>query len=314
MVTNFYAASNLLKARVYHFLRSTLRQEQRTALKKVFAGSRKRFRSALLLRYGSFTAEDLIRNWTQKLPRDWEVLMVHSAFDRLLPMFSGRPENLVDALMEFCGKDRTLLMPAFFLGGRKYDAVGYYKAHAFDARRTPSEMGLLSEIFRRKPGVRRSLHPTHSICATGPLAEMLTATHHLASTRTGARTPFEAMTQRRTVIAGLGVEYYRCLTQTHSAEDLMGDDFPIAFSKETIPVRGLDTEGQPYEFSLTVLRSDAPLDNTLLRSLLGPADLVEWKYRGAAMFYTYADRVTKALIDAAGKGLTVFGKVPPKTG
>ncbi len=117
-------------------------------------------------------------------------------------------------------------MPAFVLGGKSGNPIEFYKTHDFDAKRTPSEMGLLTELFRRMPGSRRSLHPTHSITAFGPLAEQLTANHHHALTASGRGTPFELMAQRKTAIVGLGVEYYRCLTQVHTAEDLVGEKFP----------------------------------------------------------------------------------------
>ena len=306
MRQTLYRLENQAKARLYYILRSTLSQNKRTAIKKVLGNSRKRFRKLQLLRHGSFTAADLVNDLRRRINPDFEILMVHSAYDRLLPMYSGSPKDLVAELLAFCGEKRTLAMPAFFLGGRHYDAVGYYKLNAFDVRSTISEMGLVTEVFRRTPGVKRSLHPTHSICALGPLADELTATHHVAKTRTGKATPFELMSQKRTVIVGLGVEYYRCLTQTHSAEDLLGDDFPVKFRKETIPVRLINAEKTEVPYELTILRSSKTLDNTLLRSLLSPEELVEWSFRGAAMFGTSAQRVTERLVDAARKGVTVF--------
>ncbi|NJS39886.1 MAG: AAC(3) family N-acetyltransferase [Rhodobacteraceae bacterium] len=72
-----------------------------------------------------------------------------------------------------------------------------HKTHNFDAKRTPSEMGLLTELFRRAPGAKRSLHPTHSVTALGPLAEQLTATHHQATTPSGRGTPLKLWPSER---------------------------------------------------------------------------------------------------------------------
>ena len=99
---------------------------------------------------------------------NFEILMVHSVYDRLMPMYSGRYQDVIQELINLCGKDRTLVMPAFVLGGKSGNPIEFYKTHDFDAKRTPSEMGLLTELFRRMPGSRRSLHPTHSITAFGP--------------------------------------------------------------------------------------------------------------------------------------------------
>jgi aminoglycoside 3-N-acetyltransferase len=180
-------------------------------------------------------------------------------------------------------------------------------------KRNASEMGLVTEIFRRMSGVKRSLHPTHSVCALGPLAEELTATHHLAPTRTGHGTPFEVMARKRCVIAGLGVEYFRVLTQTHTAEDMLGDEFPVKFEKDTFPVTMLDWKGNKVSYELCVLSPPKTLDNTLLRSILRKGELREWNFRGTRLFVTFADRVTKRLIDAARQGLTVYGVFSPRT-
>ena len=258
------------------------------------------------LLYGGYSAKELVDELKTKIPRDFEILMVHSAFDRLLPMYTGSPRDLVNELIAFCGKTRTLVMPAFVLGGRLYDKKEYFRTHAFDVNKTPSEMGLLTEVFRRLPGVIRSLHPTHSVCAIGPLSEDLTATHHLASTRTGERTAFRVMTQKPTAIVGLGTEYYRCLAHTHTAEDTLADEFPVKFQREQIPVALIDWNGNRIQYNLTIPRTSKTLDNTLLRSLLLEDELIEWTFRGTALFVTFANLVTERLIEAARKGITVY--------
>jgi aminoglycoside 3-N-acetyltransferase len=262
--------------------------------------------NALTLLHGTYSAREVVDDLKRRIPQNAEILMVHSSYDRLLPMYSGGPQDLIRELITLCGRDLTLVMPAFVLGGRLYDKKGYFATHPFDVKRTPSEMGLLTEVFRRTPGVMRSLHPTHSICAIGPLARDLTATHHLVSTRTGVGTPFDIMTQKPTAIAGLGIEYYRCVTQTHTAEDILGDEFPVKFQKESISVRLIDWLGSQTEYELTIPQAPKPLDNILLRTLLSEQELIEWTFHGTAMFVTVAGMVTERLIQAARKGITVY--------
>ena len=43
-----------------------------------------------------------------------------------------------------------------------------------------SYTGILTEFARRQRKAIRSLHPTKSVCAIGPAATELTATHHLS--------------------------------------------------------------------------------------------------------------------------------------
>src|SRR5271167_1999202 len=200
MLDSLHVWQNAAKARMHYVLRRCLGQKSRPTLKKGQGTATTRMSKVYSICYGTYTARELVEELRTRIPDNAEILMVHSSYDRMLPMFRGTPQDLVDALIRFCGKDRTLVMPAFVLGGRLYDKKDYFQKHAFDVKRTPSEMGLLSEIFRRTPGVLRSLHPTHSVCAIGPLAERLTATQQLPATRTGAGTPFELMTLRPTAI------------------------------------------------------------------------------------------------------------------
>ncbi len=52
----------------------------------------------------------------------------------------------------------------------------------FDHEKAPPNVGAISEAFGRSHGVVRSGHPTHSVCAMGPLADELTAEHHMDRT------------------------------------------------------------------------------------------------------------------------------------
>jgi len=176
-------------------------------------------------------------------------------------------------------------------------------------KRCISEMGLLTEVFRRKPGVKRSLHPTHSVCALGPLAEELTATHHLSKTRLGKHSPFEVMARRKTVVIGIGVEYYRSLTQAKSVEDFLDDAFPVPSTKESVDVQMIDAQGAGSVYTLTVRTFAQPTQGSILRTLLSPEELMERKFHGVPLWKTSANRVTECLLEAAPKGITFYGKV-----
>ena len=108
----------------------------------------------------------------------------------------------------------------------------------FNVDKTPTTVGLLNEMFRRKNGVLRSAHPTHSIAAYGPKAKEITENHHLCDTTFGSATPFGIMNSYDTKILGLGVYYYRNLTHVHVAEDLLKESFPFPIERtyNTIPI------------------------------------------------------------------------------
>ena len=65
---------------------------------------------------GTFDAAQLRAELEVRLPRAFEILMVHSSLNHMLPMYVGSPLELLHELMKFCGPDRTLAMPAFYFG------------------------------------------------------------------------------------------------------------------------------------------------------------------------------------------------------
>ena len=77
----------------------------------------------------------------------------------------------------------TVLMPTLPFGGVAIDYAR--KNPVFDVRRTPSQTGLLTEIFRRSAGVLRSVHPTHPVAVAGHGAVEMVEGHHLAATPCG---------------------------------------------------------------------------------------------------------------------------------
>lgn len=305
---------SIVRAEARATLRRALSQERRTELKRLQGVARKRLAPILSVVHGTFNTEDLVAELTRRLPVNFEILMVHSSFDAFVPMYKGGAKELVDALINFCGPNRTLVMPAFVMGGRTYDSEGYFRTRPFDVRTTPSEMGMVSEIFRRTPNVLRSLHPTCSVCALGPLAREITADHHLSQTGMSPDSPFGVMTRRCTVILGLGVEYFRCLTHAHTAAHAMGEKFPIKFVNRTAQVTLVDYDRTCYQHTLGLPDRTKKLDLRMIWSLLTKKELEEWRFHGVPIFVIPQARIlTERLIEAAHRGLTIYGNVSVKS-
>jgi aminoglycoside 3-N-acetyltransferase len=302
-----------MRAQLYHVLRKTTSQQTRNRLKRRVGRTRQQLAPLYKLRYGCFNANDVRAVLSRRAPADFEILMVHCSYNDLQPMFVGGVSELLNALMSLCGPERTLAMPAFYSGGADGDVVSHYRRQpVFDVKRQPSEMGLLSEVFRRRKGVRRSLHPTHSVSALGPLAEELTERHHLAGTTFGEGTPFGVMAARRTAIVGIGVEYFRCLTQVHAAEDLLGERYPLPIRQHYMPVTLKDEAGNVRPYALPVETRDLRPHLELVGRLLGPDALVQWRFHGVPLFVTTAGRSTEVLIEAALRGETIY-RAPPES-
>jgi aminoglycoside 3-N-acetyltransferase len=300
-----------VRRRLYNLARRTISQDKRNRLKRQIWRTRLRLAPLYRARYGSFGADELQAELARHLPLDTEIVMVHSSLGELQPTYGGDIRELLDALIELCGAERTLAMPAFFFGGRKVDPIAYYRERpVFDVRRQPSEAGLLTELFRRRDGVRRSLHPIASVTALGPLADQLVATHHLVNTSFGEGTPFAIMAERRTAIVGIGTEYFRSLTQVHAAEDLLGERYPLAVRPSTLPIQLTDFDGTVHHYELPYNESVMGRRIERLEELLGPDELVQWRFHGAPLYVTSAARVTEVLIDAALRGETIYDAMP----
>jgi aminoglycoside N3'-acetyltransferase len=102
------------------------------------------------------------------------LVMAHSSLSAF-GYIEGGARTVIDRLQAAVGGEGTLAMPTH--------TVSTFGQPAYDAARTPSTVGAITDLFRRLDGVRRSPHPTHSVAARGPLAEALTAGH------TGALAP-----------------------------------------------------------------------------------------------------------------------------
>jgi aminoglycoside 3-N-acetyltransferase len=141
------------------------------------------------------------------------VLLVHSSLRSLgLPASEFRAEMVVSALCEVLGEDGTLLMPAL-----SYSTVNAHQP-VFDVLRTPSCVGGLTEYFRTRPGTRRSVHPTHSVCGVGRQAPELLDSHVRDTTPCGPYSPFAKLPQLGGQILFLGCGM-RPNTSMHAIEE-----------------------------------------------------------------------------------------------
>jgi aminoglycoside 3-N-acetyltransferase len=82
---------------------------------------------------------------------------------------------------------------------------------------TPSTVGYLSNVFRKRKGVIRSLHPVHSIAAFGPKAVFFTEGHLRANTPWSEDSPYGKMMRNGVKILFLGVDF-KCNTCLHALE------------------------------------------------------------------------------------------------
>lgn len=295
---------------IYNLLRKFLSQESRNKLKSSLFKLKVKNKKLLQFVYGVAGDDELFDHLVKKLGDNYDILMIHSSFNNMLPMYIGNLKKFLNKLVAYCDKNSiTLAMPAFFFGAENFDPAKYYEENEFNVISTHSQMGILTELFRHMPDVKRSIHPTHSVCAYGKLAEKITKDHHLADTSCGIGTPFGYMYEYRTKILGLGTKYYRTLTQIHLAEDILKENFPVTLKYEKIiPITCIDADGNKFIYSLPVNQSNYTRDASRVKKILTKKELKVWKYKGILLFLTEAKAVTDVFIDAARRGETIYRK------
>jgi len=163
----------------------------------------------------SFGPSELLKALRDLGIQPGDAILVHSAVSGF-EGFRGELPDVIATLQEAVGVNGTLLMPTLSMSGSAIEFAQSGKI--FNLRTTPSQVGLLTEVFRRSPDVMRSVHPTHSVAVRGPETGWWIANHHLAGTPCGLGSPFHCLLERRgkILLAGVGISamtFYHCIEE-----------------------------------------------------------------------------------------------------
>lgn len=155
-----------------------------------------------------------------------DTVMVHASW---LPDngFSSGPAGFVAALKQVVGLEGLLVMPSFTYHDES--SAGFLaRGGVMDVRRSPSRMGLLSEVFRRDREVRRSLSPTHPLCAWGRDADAFLAGHEATPASFGPDSPFGRLLARGAKVLLVDAPF-STVTFTHFLEDRIRHSLAMPF-------------------------------------------------------------------------------------
>jgi aminoglycoside 3-N-acetyltransferase len=196
-----------------------------------------------------------------------DTILVHSNFEPNSG-FKGTPLDLANALATFVGDTGNLLMVSIPFRGAAYDHLALNKT--FDVRKTISMMGLVTEMFRRRPGTVRSLHPTHPVLASGKDAAWLVADHDRCLYPCGPGSPFEKFAQLGGKILFFDVGF-GAITFFHHVEHLLQEQLPFpVYDTRLFEVPVVDAAGEKrtvksYAYSKDVPRNADKLEADMLR-------------------------------------------------
>ena len=175
--------------------------------------------------------EDLVKLGVRR----GDSLLVHTAFSKLGGGVD--PADVIAAFRSVLGEEGTLILPALsWANVTKENPV-------FSVRETPVCVGFLPEYFRRLPGVRRSVHPTHSCCAIGAKTELFLGSHALDDTPVGPNSPFRKLAEQDGKILFLGCTSTPN-TSMHGVEELVVPDYLYG---DDIVYTITDNDGRTYQ-------------------------------------------------------------------
>ena len=137
-------------------------------------------------------------------------VITHSSF-KSLGEVEGGAETVINSFKNAVGENGTVIFPTLC----QEDWLNVYKNWHPD---TPSDVGYLTNYFRKLPGALRSNQATHSVAAIGKDAEYITQTHGQSGLRYGifgdtpfaADSPWEKMYKLNTKVVFLGVNAHKC--------------------------------------------------------------------------------------------------------
>ena len=224
-------------------------------------------RQRLVQTFLSYDAAALQRRLRSMGIEQTDTLLLHSNFEPTSG-FAGSPLDLVNAFADLVGTRGNLLMVSIPFRGTAYDYLASNKV--FNVRKTLSMMGLVTEMFRRRPGTVRSLHPTHPVLAWGKDAEWLVAGHEDCLFPCGGGTPFDKFRQLngKILFFDVGME---AITFFHYVEDLVKDRVPFrVYDERLFSVSAVDAAGnsrtiQTYAFNRHVIRRADKLRDEMAR-------------------------------------------------
>lgn len=257
-------------------------------------------RIAFVNRFRSYDSGNLIQALGKVGVENGDTVMVHSNFPPDSG-FTGNPAEMVEALLRSVGDSGNLMMVSIpFRGG----AADYLeKEKVFDVNRTVSMMGLVSEIFRRRRGTMRSLHPTHPVIVSGHSAAEIVADHELCDFPCGVGSPFEALREKDGKILFVDVPF-GAMTFFHYLEDLFKERLSIPVYEDALYVSSVkNTDGDLSVVSTYAFRRNVSRDTKMLEDELNRRNLLRRaRVGGSSLICVNCEDVVNAMKSLIDRG------------
>lgn len=194
------------------------------------------------------TKEILVENLKNIGIKAGDNLLVHSSLSKIGYLENGA-DTVIDALLEVIGSKGNLLMPSSPNALLQLDYIR--TTEVFDVQNSPSKLGAITETFRKRNGVLRSLNATEPVCAFGPDAAFFTEGHFEELTPYSRNSPFYKLTEKQGKILYIGVTLANAGTSLHLLEDAVDFKYPVYFP-EVFNVKIKDATGNVHDVKTKV--------------------------------------------------------------
>lgn len=157
-----------------------------------------------------------------------DTLMVHASLKSI-----GKTEEGADTVLDaFC----EYLSPGLLvISGHTWADINAGNPE-FDVVRSPVCVGALAEVFRKRQGVCRSLHPTHSLLAYGRDAESFVSGQEKFDTPCSPDSCYGDLEKRNGKVMFIGVNFMKC-TLVHCIEEVAAVPGRLTETREQLRVR-----------------------------------------------------------------------------
>lgn len=235
-----------------------------------------------------------------------DLVYVHSGMDGLnldFPFY-----RILFLIQEVIGKGGTAVFPTY--PNHRISSYEWLKqGNVFDVRRTPSYTGILTEFARRQRDAVRSLHPTKSVCAIGPAAQVLTATHHLSPYPYDEGSPYYKLIEGGGKIIGLGATT-NYISFGYCVDDAFKENFPVrVYHDEILEAPCINYEGErvivkTYAHDMTTtVHPDMP---QWMQTYVSEETCHDLLIRGMKFFRASAPKLFAEMMDLARRDIIAY--------
>ena len=158
--------------------------------------------------------DELVLNFQKLGLTNGDVLLVHSSY-KSFGGVEGGPQTVIDALRSILTEEGTLIVPTF-----NYD---FCNGKPFDVKKTPSKMGIISELVRTNSNSKRTLDPVFSFTILGKHRDYLANLRNDHSF--GPNSIFAKLRELDAKIMIIGLAYNESMTFFHHIEETQGCDY-----------------------------------------------------------------------------------------